>query len=314
LEPIRYGVLAQRAGMRRREFIGFVGGAAAWPVMARAQQPERMRRVGVLMTLSENDPEGQLRISAFAQRLAELGWTVGRNLQIDYRWGTGDADQYRKYVLELMALSPDAVLAGNGPITAAFQRASRTVPIVFVSTIDPVASGIVASLARPGGNATGFTTFEFGVSAKWLELLKQTVPSVTRAAVIRDPTTPAGAGQFGAIQAVAPSLGIEVSPIDVRDAGEIERGIVAFSQGANSGLVVLSTALAIIHRELIVRLTARHRLPSVYPFRFYVSGGGLISYGPDQVDPFHRAADYVDRILKGEKAADLPVQAPTRPC
>ena len=287
-------------------------GCAAWPLAAWAQSREKVRRIGVLMNLAADDPEGQDRLGAFLQGLQELGWTIGRNMRIDTRWGAGDTDRYRSYAAELVALAPDVVLAANGPIAGALQKPSRTVPIVFANAVDPVSGGWVASLARPGGNATGFTSFELGMSTKWLELLKQIAPSVTRVALIRDPTTPAGAGEFGAIQAVAPSFGVELSPIDVRESAEIERAVAAFAHGSNGGLIVASGSLATVHRELIIALAARHRIPAVYPFRFYSTSGGLIAYGPDQVDPFRRAAGYVDRILKGEKPADLPVQAATK--
>ena len=241
-----------------------------------------------------------------------MGWSDGRNLQIDYRWGAGDADRMRKYAAELVALAPDVILASGTATVAPLLQATRTVPIVFVQVADPVGAGFVDSLARPGGNATGFIIFEYGMSGKWLELLKEIAPGVTRAAVLRDPAIPAGIGQFGAIQAVAPSLGVEVSPINVRDAGEIERAIAAFARSSNGGLIVTASALAVVHRDLIVTLAARHKLPAVYSERLYVTGGGLISYGPDIVDQYRRAAGYVDRILKGEKPADLPVQAPTK--
>ena len=296
--------------MKRREFITLLGGAAAaWPLAARAQQPERMRRIGVLMSLAADDPEGQARVAAFLQGLQQLGWTDGRNVRIDTRWGAGDADRSRKYAAELVALAPDVILASGGSAVGPLLQATRTVPIVFTQTPDPVGAGFVASLARPGGNATGFTMFEYGMSGKWLELLKQIAPGVTRAAVLRDPAIPAGIGQFGAIQAVAPSFGVEVSPIDVRDAAEIERAIAAFARGSNGGLIVTSSGLAPVHRDLIITLAARHRLPAVYSYRYFVTDGGLISYGPDSIDPYRRAAGYVDRILKGEKPADLPVQA-----
>jgi putative ABC transport system substrate-binding protein len=299
--------------MRRREFITLLGAAAAaWPLKARAQQPERMRRIGVLMNLAADDSEAPARVAAFAQGLQELGWTVGRNVRIDYRWGAGVADLYRRYGAELVALAPDLILASGVPAVSAVQQASRTMPVVFVDTTDPVAAGFVASLARPGGYATGFTQFEFGMSGKWLELLKEIAPGITRVAVIRNPMTPAGSGQLGAIQAVAPSLRVEISPIDVRDTSEIEHAIAAFAREPNDGLIVLSTSLAIAHREQIIASAARHRLPAVYPFRIYVNAGGLVSYGPDQIDPYRRAAGYVDRIIKGEKPADLPVQAPTK--
>jgi putative ABC transport system substrate-binding protein len=299
--------------MRRREFITLLGGAmAAWPLAAGAQQPERMRRIGVLMNLATDDPDAPARVAAFAQGLQELGWTMGRNVRIDYRWGAGVADLYRRYGAELVALAPDLILAAGVPAVNAVQRANRTMPVVFVDTTDPVAAGVVASIARPGGYATGFMQFEFGMSGKWLELLKEIAPGVTRAAVIRNPMTPAGSGQLGAIQAVAPSLRVEVSPIDVRDASEIEHAIAAFAREPNGGLIVLSTSLAVAHRERIIASAAHERLPAVYPFRIYVNAGGLVSYGPDKIDPYRRAAGYVDRILKGEKPADLPVQAPTK--
>jgi ABC-type uncharacterized transport system substrate-binding protein len=298
--------------MRRREFITLLSGAVTWPLAAQAQQPERMRRVGVLMHLAADDPEGQARIAAFTQGLQELRWTIGRNVRIDYRWAAGDAERGRKYAAELVALAPDVILAAGGAVVAPLLQASRTVPIVFAQTPDPVGAGFVASLARPGGNATGFTIFEFGMGGKWLELLKEIAPRVTRAAVLRDAALAAGTGQLGAIQSVAPSFGVELSPIDVRDAGEIERAVTAFARSPNDGLLVTGSALATVHRDLIVALAARHRLPAVYPLRLFVAGGGLISYGPDSIDPYRQAAGYVDRILKGEKPADLPVQAPTK--
>jgi putative tryptophan/tyrosine transport system substrate-binding protein len=299
--------------VRRREFIAALGGAAAaWPLAAWAQQPERARRIGVLMALAADDPDGQARVAAFLQGLRELGWIEGRNLRLDYRWGGGDIARIRKDAVELVALTPDVILAGGGQVMGPLQEATRTVPIVFTQTPDPVGAGYGASLARPGGNATGFTNFEYGVSGKWLEVLREAVPGITRAAVLRDPTNPAGTGQWGAIQAVAAPLGVELSPIDVRERSEIERAVSAFAAGSNRGLIVSSSGFAIFHRELIIALAARYRLPAVYPFRFYAIDGGLISYGPDPIDPHRRAAQYVDRILKGEKPADLPVQAPTR--
>jgi putative tryptophan/tyrosine transport system substrate-binding protein len=299
--------------MRRRDFItGVAGSVVGWPLAARAQQPDRMRRIGVLMNLAADDPDAPARVAAFAQGLQELGWTMGRNVRIDYRWGAGVADLYRRYGVELVALTPDLILASGVPAVSAVQQASRTMPVVFVDTTDPVAAGVVASLARPGGYATGFMQFEFGMSGKWLELLKEIAPDVTRAAVIRNPMTPAGSGQLGAIQAVAPSLRVEISPIDVRDTSEIEHAIAAFAREPNGGLIVLSTSLAVAHRDEIIASAARHRLPAVYPFRIYVNAGGLVSYGPDKIDPYRRAAGYVDRILKGAKPADLPVQAPTK--
>jgi putative ABC transport system substrate-binding protein len=295
---------------KRREVITLLGGAAAaWPLAARAQQGDRMRRVGVLMNLTAETPE---RVAAFAQGLQELGWTVGRNIRIDTRWGAGDADRYRKYAEELIALGPDIVLGFGASIVVALQRASRTVPIVFVSVVDPVGAGLIASLARPGGNATGFTAFEYGISGKWLELLKEITPGVKHVAVLRDPSTSAGIGQFAAIQSAAPSLGVELEPIDVRDAGEIERAVTAFARGPDRALIVPASAGASLHRELIITMAGRHRLPVTYADRALVANGGLISYGPDRVDQFRRAAGYVDRILKGDKPADLPVQAPTK--
>ncbi len=299
--------------MKRREFITLIGGAAVTlPLAARAQQPERIRRVSVLMNTVADDAEGQARLIAFGQGLAELGWTDGRNVRIDIRWGAGDAERFRRYAVELVALAPDVILAASGTAVPPLLQATRTVPIVFAQTIDPVGSGFVASLARPGGQATGFTQIEFGMSGKWLELLKQIAPRVTRAAVIRDPSEPAGMGQWGAIQALAPSLGVEVSPVDARDADDMERPVTAFVGSSNGGIVVTASAATAVHREKIVSLAARHRLPAVYPYRYHITSGGLISYGPDTIEPYRRAASYVDRILKGEKPADLPVQAPTK--
>jgi putative ABC transport system substrate-binding protein len=299
--------------LRRREFITLLGGAAlAWPLAARAQRPGQIRRIGVLMNLTADDPESTRRVVAFGQGLQELGWTEGRNVRIDYRWSAGDTDRIRRYAAELVALAPDVILANGGTIVGALKQATRTVPIVFVSVTDPVGGGYVASLARPGGNATGFSQFEYGLSGKWLELLKEIAPRVSRAAVIRDPARTSGVGQFAAIQAVAPSFGVELSPVEPRDPGEIERAIAAFARGLNGGLIVASGTLGEIHRELIITLAARHQLPAVYALREFVTGGGLISYGPDYIDQYRRAAGYVDRILKGEKSADLPVQTPTK--
>jgi putative ABC transport system substrate-binding protein len=298
--------------VRRREIITLLGGAAAWPVAARAQQPERMRRIGVLMSIAADNPVAPSRIAAFAQGLQAHGWTVGSNVRIDYRWATGNADRVR-YAAELVALAPDVILATAGSIVGALQQASSTVPIVFVTTIDPVGSGFVASLARPGGNATGFSGYEFSISGKWLELLKEIAPQVTRVAVIRDPSVPAGSGGFAAIQTVAPSFGVELTPVGVRNADEIGHGITAFARGSNGGLITVGPPSSLgPHSDLIVTLAARHRLPAVYSVRFFVAAGGLICYGPDPVDQFRRAAGYVNRILKGEKPADLPVQAPTK--
>jgi ABC-type uncharacterized transport system substrate-binding protein len=297
--------------MRRREFITLLGGAFAWPHLARAQQPDRMRRIGVLIGATD-DQETQARLAVFRQGLQQLGWTDGRNVRIDTRWGAANADDIRKYAAELVTLAPDVILAaGNAPVERLLQ-ATRTVPIVFAIVLDPVGSGIVDSLSQPGGNATGFMQFEYSLTAKWLELLKQVAPSVTRAAVLRDSTVAAGIGQFAVIQSVAPSVGVEVSPINGRDAPEIERAIAAFARTSNGGLIVTSSALAGVHRDLIIALAARHKLPAVYSGRVSVNRGGLISYGADLVDQYRRAAAYVDRILKGTKPADLPVQAPTK--
>jgi putative ABC transport system substrate-binding protein len=299
--------------MKRREFIALLGGAAAaWPLAARAQQPERMRRIGVFMSLAAGDPEGHARLMAFVQGLRELGWTDGGKVRIDTRWSAGDMERNRNYAAELVALAPDVILASGGTVMAPLHQATRIVPIVFTQVGDPVGAGFIESLARPGGNATGFTNLEYGISAKWLELLKQIAPGLTRVAVLRDPTLIAGIGQLGAIQSVAPPLGLELRPVNVREAGEIERAVAAFARSSNGGLIVLSGGLAIGHRELITTLALQHRLPAVYPARSFVASGGLISYGPDSIDPHRRAAGYVDRILKGEKPADLPVQAPTK--
>jgi putative tryptophan/tyrosine transport system substrate-binding protein len=297
--------------LQRREFISLFGGAAAaWPLAARAQQPERMRRIGVLMSTAADDPEGRARIVAFLGGLQQLGWTDGHNAQIEVRWPQGDADA-RQYAAELVALSPDVILA-TGVYAGRLLQETQTVPVVFVLVNDPVGAGFVASLARPGGNATGFLFIEYGVSGKWLELLKELAPGVTRAAVLRDAADPAGTGQWGAIQSVAPSLGMELTPIGVRNVGEIERGLAEFARSPNSGLIVTSGGPVIIHRQRIIATAAIHRLPAVYWNRMYVAGGGLMSYGPETVDQYRRAAAYVDRILKGEKPADLPVQAPTK--
>jgi putative tryptophan/tyrosine transport system substrate-binding protein len=299
--------------MKRREFITLVGGAAAaWPFVARGQQSERKRRVGVLMGLAADDAEAQDRIAAFEQNLQQLGWTNGGNLQIDYRRGAGATDLTRRYADELVAIAPDVILASGGTVVGPLLEATSTVPIVFTQTPDPVAAGFVASLARPGGNVTGFTTSEYGVSGKWLELLKEIAPGVNRVAVLRDPTIPSGIGQFASLQSVAPSLGVELSPVNVRDASEIERDVTEFARRSNRGLIVTSSGLAAVHRQLIITLAARHRLPAIYSYRYFATSGGLISYGPDPIDQYRRAAGYVDRILKGEKPADLPVQAPTK--
>jgi putative tryptophan/tyrosine transport system substrate-binding protein len=303
--------------MKRREFITLLGSAAAascgsWPPAARAQQPARTRHVGVLMAATADDAEYQTRMGAFQQGLAQLGWTDGGNARIDTRWAT-NADDIRRHAVELAALAPDVILAATGTTTVApLLQATRIVPIVFVLVIDPVGAGFVSSLARPGGNATGFLMFEYGLSAKWLEVLKQIAPGVKRVAVLRDPTIASGIGQFGAIQSAAPSLGMEATPINVRDVGEIERDITAFARSSNGGVVVTASPEASRHRDLILSLAARHRLPAVYASRYFVLDGGLISYGPDIIDQYRRAAGYVDRVLKGERPADLPVQAPTK--
>jgi putative ABC transport system substrate-binding protein len=299
--------------MRRREFLGLVGGAAAaWPVMARAQQGERVRRIGALHSGAADDPIGQARNTAFLQRLNELGWTEGRNLRIDIRWPAADADQIRRYAAELVALEPDVILATGSATVGPLLQATRSIPIVFAIVPDPVGAGYVNSLARPGGNATGFISFEYGIGAKWLELLKEIAPGVTRVAVMRDPAISAGIGLFGAIQSVAPSLGLEASTINVRDAGEIEHAVTTFARSANGGLIITGSALAVLHRRLIIALAARHKLAAVYFERGFVADGGLISYGANFVAQYRQAAGYVDRILKGEKPADLPVQAPTK--
>jgi putative ABC transport system substrate-binding protein len=298
--------------MRRREFITLVGGAAAvWPLAARAQQPDRVRRIGVLTAGAEDNPVNQARFGAFQRVLQQLGWTDGSNLRIDYRWGAGKADDIHKHAVELAGLAPDVILATGGAVERLLQ-VTRAVPIVFVIVPDPVGSGLVDSLSRPGGNATGFMQFEYSLCGKWLELLKQIAPGVTRVAVLRDPAVTAGIGQFAVIQSVAPSLRVEVSPINLRDAGEIERAVTAFARSPNGGLIATASALSGIHRDLIIALAAGHKLPAVYPNRIYPNGGGLISYGADFTDQFRLAAGYVDRILKGEKPANLPVQAPTR--
>jgi putative ABC transport system substrate-binding protein len=298
--------------MRRREFITLIGGAAVWPLAAQGQNGERVRRIGVIMSLAADDPEDQARFAAFAQGLQESGWAVGRNVRIETRWSRGSLSDARKYVDELVALAPDVILATGSVAVGPLLQATRTLPVVFVTVPDPVADGFIDSLARPGGNATGFTAFEYGLSGKWLELLKEIAPRVTRAAVIRDPAITAGIGQFAAIQSIAPSLGVEVTPVNVRDAGEIERAITAFARGSNGGLILTGSALALVHRNLIVNLAARYKLPAVYWTRTPVTSGGLISYGVDIVDQFRQAAGYVDRILKGEKPADMPVQTPTK--
>ena len=300
--------------MRRREFVTLLGGAAALPLAALAQQGERMRHIGLLLpATSADDPEFQTRIGAFLQGLALSGWTVGRNVQLEYRWAGTNPDDIRRHATELVALKPDVILAGGGTATVApLLQATRTVPIVVVLVIDPVGAGFVDSLQKPGGNATGFMLFEYSLSGKWLELLKQIAPTVTRAAVLRDPTIASGIGQFAAVQTVAPSLRVDLSAVDVRDAAEIERAVTAFARSPNGGLIVTASALTTRYRELIIALAARLGLPAVYPYRLFVNDGGLISYGPDFLDQYRQAAGYVDRILKGDKPAEMPVQAPTK--
>jgi putative ABC transport system substrate-binding protein len=299
--------------VRRRELIGFIGSAGvAWPLVALAQPAEKVRTLGVLMNLAADDPEAKARMAAFLQGLQNLGWTDGRNLRITYRWSGTDADHIRKSAVELVALTPDIILTQTSVATAALLEATRTVPIVFTVVADPVGAGYVDSLAHPGGNATGFSNYEYSLAGKWPELLKETAPSVTRVAVLRDPSVAAGPGQFAAIQSVAGSLGMELHPVNVRDTGEIEHAIATFATGSNGGLIVTGSPQAAVNRALIIGLAARYRLPAIYNVRFFVNDGGLISYGPDNVDAFRRAAVYVDRILKGDKPADLPVQAPTK--
>jgi putative tryptophan/tyrosine transport system substrate-binding protein len=298
--------------IQRREFITFLGGAAIWPVGARAQQRKPMRRIGVLMPYSANDPQAQARNAAFLQGLQQSGWSVGNNVQIDYRWSGGSADDTRKYAAELVALAPDVIFASGSAAVEPLRRETRTVPIVFALVPDPVGGGFVESLARPGGNSTGFSPWEYGIGAKWLELLKQIAPSVRRVAVLRDAAITAGIGLWGAIQSVSPSFGVELRPIDVRDASEMERALATFAESPNGGLILTGSAWAIVHRDLIIALAARHRLPAVYYERYFAAAGGLISYGSDNVELFRLAAGYVDRILKGEKPADLPVQHPTK--
>ena len=300
--------------MRRREFIGLLGGVTVLPLAAQAQQTEPMRRIGVLQGGRDDphDPLSQPNTAAFLQALQQLGWTDGRNVKIDYRWSLGDADKARRYASEVVALAPDVILAVGSVNLTPLLQATRTVPIVFVGVVDPVGAGYVESLSRPGGNATGFVFFDYGLSSKWLELLKQIAPGVTRVAVLRDPAITSGIGQFAVMQYVAPSVGVELSPVDVRDASEIERALAALARLASGGLIVAASPVSLVHRERIIALAARHRLPTIYFLRDFVSGGGLISYGPDVTEHFRRAAVYVDRLLKGEKPADLPVQAPTK--
>jgi putative tryptophan/tyrosine transport system substrate-binding protein len=298
--------------MRRREFIVGLGGVAAWPAVARAQQSERLRRVGLLMNRAADDAAAPGIIRVFNQALTKLGWTIGRNVRIEYRWGANDADLDRRYAAELADLAPDVIVAAGTESVAALQRVAPNMPIVFVTVTDPVGAGFVDSLAQPGGNTTGFSLFEYSLSGKWLELLKQIAPGVKRAAILRDPTISVGIGQFAVIQAVAPSLGVDVKPVNIQAPDEIERAVATVARSGNGGMVVTASALAGVHRDLIRMLTARYKLPSVYPFRSFVDAGGLASYGPNFIEPYRQAANYVDRILKGEKPADLPVQAPTK--
>jgi putative ABC transport system substrate-binding protein len=299
--------------MRRREFITLLGGAAvAWPLAARAQESERMRRICVLMPAAADDAEYQTRMAAFLQGLQQLGWTVGHNVRIDTRWGAGDAERMRRYAAELVSLAPDVIFAPGASTAGPLLQVTRTVPIVFAQTSDPVGAGFVDSLARPGRNVTGFMAFEYGISGKWLEFLKQIVPSLTRAAVLRDAGIPTGPAQFGVIQAMAPALRVEITPVNLRDTVEIEHAITAFAGSSNGGLIIVASGLAYIYRDLIIKLAAERRLPAIYFERAFVAAGGLASYGPDLIDQFRRAAGYVDRILKGDNPADMPVQAPTK--
>jgi putative ABC transport system substrate-binding protein len=299
--------------LKRREFITLIGGAAAaWPLAARAQQAERMRRIGMLMNFAADDPAAQTRLTRFLQRLQELGWTDGRNLRVDVRWGLGDAERMRQAASELVALAPDVILAVGSPATGPLLQATRTIPIVFVQVADPIGAGFVESLAHPGGNATGFSNFEYGTTAKWLELLKQIAPKVRRVAVLRDPTVASGPAQFAAIQTAAAPLSVELAPITLGHADEIERAIGMFAREPDGGMIITAGGAASVNRKLLVTLAARHRLPAVYSDRVFVTDGGLIGYGPDRLDQYPRAASYVDRILKGERPADLPVQAPTK--
>jgi putative tryptophan/tyrosine transport system substrate-binding protein len=300
------------AKMERREFITLLAGAAMWPLAARAQQRERIRRIGVLMATAGDDPESRKRLFALLQGLQQLGWVEGRNLRVDIRWAAGNADDTRKYAAELTALAPDIILAAGSLAAGPLLQATRTIPIVFTHVPDPVGAGFIDSMARPGGNATGFTSFDYGLSVKWLELLKEIAPQVTRVGVIRDPNFTAGIGQWGAILGAAPAAGVEVVPVNVRDVAEIERAVAAFARLGNGGLIVTASGLAVVHRDLIIALAARHKLPAVFWQRFFVADGGLISYGDDVIEHYRLAAGYIDRILKGEKPGDLPVQLSTK--
>ena len=297
--------------MRRREFIAVIG-AAAWPRMAWTQQAQRMRRIGVFMNYAQDAPQSQVRLASFLEEMEELGWTASRNVQIEYRWGVADADRNRRNAAELVALAPDVIVASATAVTSALLQTTRTIPIVFVNVLDPVGAGFVQSMARPGGNATGFIPFEYGMGGRWLELLKQIAPGVRRVAVLQNPIVASRSGQLGAIEALAPSLRVELSAVSVRDTGEIERTIIAFARAPNGGLIIVGALSLETYHDLIVTLAAQHRLPAVYPYRIYVAGGGLMSYGTDLVAQFRRAAGYVDRILKGDKPADLPVRAPSK--
>jgi putative tryptophan/tyrosine transport system substrate-binding protein len=298
--------------MRRRQFITLLGGTATWPLAARAQQPGGRRRLGVLMATAADDPESRKRLFALLQGLQQLGWVEGRNLRVDIRWAAGNVDATRKYAAELTALAPDIILAAGSLAAGPLLQATRTIPIVFTHVPDPVGAGFIDSMARPGGNATGFTSFDYGLSVKWLELLKEIAPQVTRVGVIRDPNLTAGIGQWGAIQGAAPAAGVEVVPVNVRDAAEIERAVAAFARLGNGGLIVTASGLAVVHRDLIIALAARHKLPAVFWQRFFVADGGLISYGDDVIEHYRLAAGYIDRVLKGEKPGDLPVQLSTK--
>ena len=298
--------------MRRRDFLGVLGGAAAWPLAVRAQQADGMRRIGVLLPANASDMKFQIQVQAFEQELKKFGWIIGRNVQIETRWATANDAEIRRNAAELVAIKPDVILAHGSSTVGPMQQATQTIPIVFPVAGDPVAAGFVESLARPGGNITGFSTFEYSIGAKWLELLKQIAPRLTQAAVLQQPGLPAVLGQFGAIQSAAPSLGVEVKPINVHDAASIESGVATFARGANGGMIVTGGALPQRHRDLIIDLAARHKLPTVYFERSFVSAGGLVSYGANETDQYRLAAGYVDRILRGEKPADLPVQAPTK--
>ena len=298
--------------MRRREFISVLGSAAAWPVAVRALQGERMRRIGILAGLPENDPEAQARVAAFVQRLDELGWTRGRNIHVDIRWGGGLSEDLRRFAGELARLNPDLLMATGGASLGPLVEATQTVPIVFAHVPDPLGAGFIDSLSRPGGNVTGFASFDYAIAGKWLELLKQIVPSATRISILRDPSYAPGIGQFAVLQAVAPSLSVELIPMKVRDVAEMEGAMAAYARSTNGALVVTASALAIAHRDLIIKLAAQHKLPAIYFERDFVAAGGLISYGANSIEPYRLAAGYVDRILRGEKPADLPVQAPTK--